>query len=83
MAGGVRKSRLSREVPEPLTDHRDFREKMAKKVQEVRTELSGHQSRKIKEVSKVLPFVKEEQVPGQGYEFRKPQATGSHVSWYS
>lgn len=45
MAGDVRKSRLSREVPGPLTDYRDFRGEMAKKVQEVRTELIGPQSR--------------------------------------
>ena len=48
MAGDVRKSRLSRDVPGPLTDYRDFRGEMAKKVQEVRTELTGQQSRKIR-----------------------------------
>lgn len=60
MAGDVRKSKLSREVPGPLTDYRDFRGKMAEKVKDVRTELTGQQSRRIKEGSKVLAFVKEE-----------------------
>lgn len=47
---------MSGVVPRPLRDDWNCRGKMVKKVQEVRTELTGHQSKG----SKMLAFVKEE-----------------------